>query len=309
MNSVLLAIIVLLVIILGVLGYLVLKTHALSQTPPEDKELQEIRKTVLQGFGDLRESLGSISEIGHDMKTFQRDFEKFLYAPKLRGGVGELILKDLLEQVLPRESFSLQHTFRTGSMVDAVIKSSKKIIPIDAKFPMDNYRRMVKEDLDDSERAEARKAFLRDAKGHVKSIGQKYILPEENTVDFAVMYVPAEALFYEIMATDDGTVADVAHESQVLVTSPQTFYCFLKTVLVGLEGEKIEEKARAILQSLSDIERKSSKLGDSLETLVRHIKNARDKADEVTRQYDLLSSAVSTARQLEPSDQKELKED
>src|SRR5690606_10387937 len=142
---------------------------------------------------DVNKEVGQMSEIGRSMKELQ----EFLKSPKLRGNIGEEILNDLISQLFPKNSFHLQYTFKSGEKVDAAIRTDAGILPIDSKFPMENFTKMIKADSD-TEKKSYEKEFLRDVKKHIDSIAKKYILPEEGTMDFALMYVPSETVFYDL---------------------------------------------------------------------------------------------------------------
>src|SRR6202162_228221 len=200
--------------------------------------------------GDLREKVGQIHEVG----KAAADLVNILRAPKLRGGMGELFLGDLLAQILPPEHFKLQHRFKNGDTVDAVIQIGNKFVPVDSKFPLENFRRIL-DSQSDSERVAARKQFLRDVKKHVDAIATKYILPDEGTYNFALMYVPAENVYYETIIKEDvgedRQLFSYALAKRVIPVSPNSFYAYVQTILLGLRGMKVEERAQEILGELS----------------------------------------------------------
>ncbi|MGH3041587.1 MAG: DNA recombination protein RmuC, partial [Gaiellaceae bacterium] len=180
----------------------------------------------------IHERLGKVDEATAQMneraKEFQR-FEQMLRPPKARGGVGELLLANLLADILPAARFDLQHGFRGGERVDAVIRLDDALIPVDAKFPLDNFQRFV-EATDDAARELHAKAFARDVKGHVDAIAQKYIRPDEGTYEFALMYLPAEAVYYELVCNrigGDANPVEHAQKRKVFPVSPKTFYTYL----------------------------------------------------------------------------------
>ena len=241
---------------------------------------------VIAGVG---KEVGQMSEIGRSMK----DLQDFLRSPKLRGNIGEQVLKELLGQFLPKESFHLQYRFRTGEIVDAAIKTESGIIPIDSKFPMENFKNMMKAESE-AEKKVFEKEFGRDVKKHIDDIAKKYILPEEGTIDYALMYVPSEPVYYEIMSNMP-EISDYAHKKRVLPVSPSTFYAYMRAILMSFEGKKIEERARAILAALRGIKGDSEKFGDALRVLTKHINDTKNTSDLVNSRYVSLHSKIDTA--------------
>jgi DNA recombination protein RmuC len=236
--------------------------------------------------------LGHMQEIGRSMK----DLQDFLKSPKLRGNVGEQVLKDLLEQYFPRTNFDTQHQFNSGERVDAILKTDKGLIPIDAKFPMENFQKLQRAETDDARNA-AVKDFVRDVKKHVTDIAKKYILPGEGTVDFAVMYIPSESVYYEVIQQDED-LNEFAREKHVLFVSPNSFYYFLKVLLIGLEGKKIEEGSRKILEALKAIQQDAGRFSDQLGVLTTHLTNAKNTLDRVNSEYAKLSGRIEDVRLL-----------
>jgi DNA recombination protein RmuC len=161
-----------------------------ESTKTMNKRLDQAAEVI----SDVKKELGSMNEIGRSMK----DLQSFLKSPKLRGNIGEQVLRELLMEMLPSDNYILQYTFKTGDRVDALLKVDEGYIPVDSKFPMDNFKNMMEaEKLE--ERESIKKLFLRDVKKHIDDISKKYILPAEGTVDFALMYIPSEAVYYEIV--------------------------------------------------------------------------------------------------------------
>lgn len=252
-------------------------------------------------IGGVQKELGGMAEIGRGL----RDFQEFLRSPKLRGNIGEQILKDLLEQMIPKANFRLQYTFKTGDRVDAIIKTKNGLIPIDSKFPMENYQRYSKA-KDEKEKENYLNNFFKDFKKHINTISKKYILPSEGTVDFAIMYLPSEAVYYESIKNEE--ISRYAGEKKVFFVSPNSFYYFLQIVLQALENEKIEEKAKEVLKTLRAIHNDSQKLGEDLSVLGKHINNAKNSMESVQNSYFRLGSKIETAGQLQAGEVKEIKE-
>ena len=253
------------------------------------KAVNERLDNAARVIGKVSKELGEMSEIGRQMK----DLQDFLKSPKLRGNIGEQVLKELLGQMLPKQSFHMQYGFKTGSVVDAAIKTANGIIPIDSKFPMESFRRIMSAD-DDREREVARKSFINDVRKHIRDISSKYILTEEGTIDYALMYIPSEAVYYEIV--NDPDLFDYAGNNRVLPVSPVTFYAYLKAILMSFEGQKIEEKARYILDALKAIETDTKNFGEDFRVLIKHITNAKNTADSAGSSFGQLQSRISSVR-------------
>lgn len=262
-----------------------------------NKHINERLDNASKVIGKVNKELGEMSEIGRSMK----DLQDFLRSPKLRGNIGEQVLRDLLEQNIPRDNFALQHSFRSGTIVDAMVKTDKGIIPIDAKFPMESFRALMNAETEEKRRS-AQKSFIRDVKKHIDDIAKKYILPEEGTVDFALMYIPSEPVAYEI-SVNTPELIDHAHNRRVVCVSPNQFNYFLKVVLIGLEGKRIEEKAQFILDSLKAIEGDTTRFADEFRVLLKHIGNAKNMADSADSSFRQLQSRIESVRSVRAIDE------
>ena len=249
--------------------------------------LDHTTKTITEvqhHLGRLGQSSEQILEMGRDVHELQQ----VLRSPKLRGNLGELFLNDLLRQILPQGHYATQHRFGDGEVVDAVIRLKGGLVPVDAKFPLENFKRVIDADGDEASREEGGRKFARDVARHVDAIARKYIRPEEGTLDFALMYIPAENIYYEIIVKDDQQVKglrllDYALKHRVIPTSPNSFYAYLQTVLLGLRGLQIEENARAFMDRLAQIRRELDRFGEDYEVVGRHLDNATKKFREADR--------------------------
>ena len=256
------------------------------------QDIEVMRKRFEDGYGQMALRLGEIKEIGHTM----RDFQDFLKSPKLRGNIGEQVLRDLLNQVLPKGNFSLQYQFQEGQIVDAIVKTKQGIIPIDSKFPLEGFKRISQAKLEEQE--QYLREFVRDIKKHIDDISRKYILPQEGTVDFALMYVPSEPVYYEI-TLNQPELLEYGYDKKVYFVSPNSFYYFLKIIMIGLEGAKIEEASKRILDGLKAIQQESIKFGEELGTLASHIDHAKGASDRVQSRYGRLVGRIDGLRLLE----------
>ena len=252
-------------------------------------------------FASVQKSLGEMSEIGRNMKELQ----EFLNSPKLRGNIGEQVLKELLGQFLPKGTYKLQYRFKTGSIVDAAILTESGIIPVDSKFPMENFRKM-RTTQDNREQKMFEKEFFNDVKKHIDAISTKYILTQEGTIDFSIMYIPSESVYYEIVNND--MLYEYSSKKRVLAVSPMTFYAFLRSILIGFEGQKISQQAHKILANLRGIQQEFEKTNDNLETLGRHITNSYNMLTQVTTSFSKLGQQIESTKTLGETEEKEAKQ-
>jgi DNA recombination protein RmuC len=253
-------------------------------------------------IAQVQKNIGEFSEIGRSMQELQ----EFLQSPKLRGNIGEQVLKELLNQYFPKDSFKLQYSFKNGEKVDAVIKTSQGIIPIDSKFPIENFRRMIAE-KDAAAKEKIKKEFIADVKKHIQDIAKKYILVAEGTSDYALMYIPSESVYYEIINSPQ--LFDFAGQKRVLPVSPMSFYAYMKAILMSFEGQRIQSKAKEILAILQAIRKDYEKTDEALSVLTRHITNAYNQVSTVTKSFLSLGQKVTATRLIsEESEQKKLLE-
>lgn len=253
-------------------------------------------------IGELKREAGAFSEVSRSMKSLQ----DYLQSPKLRGNIGEMVLKDLISQMFPVSSFKLQHSFKSGVTVDAVIKTDAGLLPIDSKFPMENFQKLMSTTVK-TEGEVLRRAFIRDIKAHVTAISKKYILPEENTLDFALMYIPSESVFYEVAS--DQSLMEFARDSRVYPVSPNTLYAALQTILLSFEGKKIESRAKEVFKIMRGIQKDFGKTTDSMVTLGGHLTNAYNKFSDVQSQFNSIGQKLSSTRELTSEEDKKLIED
>jgi DNA recombination protein RmuC len=219
--------------------------------------------------------------------------EKVLRPPKARGGFGELLLENLLRDRLPPSAYDIQYTFRGGERVDAVIRV-EKLIPIDAKFPLDNFERMVDAESDE-QRVVFEKAFARDLKGHIDSIAEKYVRPLEGTYDFAFMYLPVEGVYYELVCGRTGALLEYAHDRRVFPVSPTTFTAYLQVIAFGLKGMEFEQSAHEVMAYLSDLRKDVGRFREDFELVGTHLGRAQTKYVEAEKRLDRFDGKLERA--------------
>jgi DNA recombination protein RmuC len=252
---------------------------------------------VQKSLGGLEEASRRIYEVGKDIASLQ----EILRAPKLRGGFGEFLLEDLLAQVLPADHFSAQYSFRSGEKADAVIKLGTSLVPVDAKFPLENFKRALQAESDE-ERTRAKKQFTADVKKHIDAIAQKYILPDEGTYDFALMYIPAENVYYETIIKDESTaeksLSEYALNKRVIPVSPGSFYAYLQAIVLGLKGMKVEARAKEIIRYIGRLQGDFARFRDDFDLVGKHLGHAQSSfqsADKRIEQFEqkLLSAEIA----------------
>ncbi len=237
-------------------------------------EANKLFSSLKQDFGELKESSNNMLEIGKQINELQ----SILSSPKLRGNLGETLLEELIKQVIPQGFYEFQYAFRDGSKVDAVIRTSERMIPIDSKFPKDEFQRYI-EAATDAEKNTALNRFSAVVKKQIDDIAEKYIRPAENTFDFAIMFIPSESMYYELLISDndENSAYRYAMKKHVVAASPNSFYAYIQAIAIGLKGMQIEKNAERVRDQLAQLENSLAKFDDNFETLGNHLRNASNK--------------------------------
>ncbi len=289
-------------------------TQLANRNAEVDRRLQGVTETMDRRLGELdtkvdrrlesasqttnkiHERLGKVDEATTQMLERAKDLarlEQALRPPKARGGFGELLLENLLRDRLPPSAYDMQHTFDSGERVDAVVRADR-IIPVDSKFPLDNYTKLVEAEADD-ERQLAERQFARDVKQHIDAIAAKYIRPDEGTYDFAFMYIPVEAVYYELACGKTGALLSYAHERRVFPVSPTTFTAYLQVIALGLRGMQIEEHAHEVMAYVAELQRDFDRFSDDFDKIGTHIGHAQSKYHEAGKRLDRLETKLERA--------------
>lgn len=245
----------------------------------------------LKTIGQLREQIGQLQgsnnkmlELGNDLKRLQH----ILASPKMRGELGEWSLENMLANILPAGTYKLQHEFADGKKVDALIQMPQYSVPVDAKFPLPGFE-AISDVEDANERLKLRKNFQRDVIKHIDKISAQYIRPNEGTLDFAMMFIPAENVYYETVIQQKGDTIDVlqyAHQKKVIPVSPNVFYAYLMTIVMGLHGLQIEKQAAEIRQSLGNLKGRFGDFVGTWELMGKHLRNTTSQYQTGQGQLD-----------------------
>ncbi len=261
-------------------------TNSLRQS---NSVIQDIQKKL----GTLEATTQNIQEIGKDISSLQ----EILQAPKLRGNLGEYLLEELLKDILPRDNFEIQYSFKDNTKVDAIIKLGDGIVPVDSKFPLESFQRLISAD-NDADKKKFKKEFTTSVKARIDEIANKYIKPSEGTFEFGMMYIPAENVFYEIIITDSLSdkqyeILNYAISKHVIPVSPNTFYAYLMAIVYGLKGFKIEQEAKTIIKQLSAVQTSFGNFYNDFQTLGNHLSRAESKYNDLNRSADKLNDKVN----------------
>jgi DNA recombination protein RmuC len=244
--------------------------------------------------GDVRERLGQLAEVTQRLEAVGQTVVKvqeLLQVPRLRGTLGEVWLEELLRQILPAGLYAMQHAFRSGERVDAVISVGNRLVPVDAKFPLEACQRMLAADAGTAERE--RRAFRKSLRERIDEIADKYIRPDEGTFEFALMYVPAENVYYEAVVRGEDlageeSIVGYALRRKVIPVSPNTFYAYLAAILHGLKGLEVEKEAREILDSLGGLQQQFARFDVAYRLVGKHLDHAVRQYDEAEKQIGLI---------------------
>jgi DNA recombination protein RmuC len=273
-------------------------TSLQGQTGILQKHMEGTQTTlsqVTEKMGALQQAATRMADLGRDMEDLQR----LLKSPKARGMLGELGLETLLGDMLPKDRVNYQYTFSDGKKVDAMVRLDKGLLPIDAKFPMESFQRLMEAPPED--RPKARKGLADSVKKKVDDIAKLYIRPGEGTLPLALMYLPAESLYYETFIArekDEEDLWDYAYHKQVLPLSPGTLSAYLKTVAMGLKAAAVEQNAKQVYELLATLERDLKAYKKPFEVLGSHINNAHKQYDESARSLQQFEGHLDRAREL-----------
>ena len=249
------------------------------------KAMDERLDNAARVIGDVQKSMGRV----HEALVPVSEIRDILKAPKLRGGLGEIMLERLLEEMMPPNMYAVQYGFADGERVDAVIKIGGQMVPIDSKFPLDKYREYTQA-TSDEERKAAKRAILAAVKKHIGDVA-KYIRPDEGTYPFAFMYIPSESIYYELFVASDAEnngLWQYAANTRVFPISSNTLYIYLQTISLGLKGMQIAEHARELLGQLEQLQKSLGDFRKNYEKIGTHLKNAQSAYDDTDKRLDKL---------------------
>jgi DNA recombination protein RmuC len=248
-------------------------------------------KNTREQIGLIQKQIGEVQEQSRELSQATQSLEGILGGAKTRGLLGEVTLQRLLEDSLPASQFALQHRFDSGEIVDAVIfLRDDKLMAIDSKFPLDAFRRIS------AEGDEARRAFATAVKGHADSIAKKYIVPNEGTLDLALMFVPSESVYCEMLNTGDGKgqqIDEYCRNKKIIAVSPNTLYANLCVIAMGLRGMQIEENAKRLLANLDGVQKNLETFADVFEKLGTHLKNAQQSYGEADKRFEKAQNTLA----------------
>ena len=274
---------------------------------------EQVRKSVDQGsravgekfesslkvIGDIKKVLGSLEETNKQMLDIGKDIsslQDLLKPPQIRGGFGELTLGHILAQLLPKENFEEKYRFKNGAVVDAVVRTGDKIIPIDSKFPLESFQRYI--EASEGKKKSYLREFERNVKAKIDDISAKYILEDEGTYDFALMYIPSENVYYQTILKEDlginsSSISDYALEKRVVPVSPNSIYAYLRVIYIGLRGMQFERNVRKIVEDFARLNKEFEKFEEEFRKLGGHLGHAKGSFDRADRQLDIFSDRLA----------------
>lgn len=278
-----------------------LDTKLYQQTHTLDTRMQASTNNLLEltrTMAEVKESNKKIHALGKDIASLS----DILKSPKLRGNLGEFLLEEVLKNYLHPEQYSLQYAFKSGEKVDACIHlSGEHILSIDSKFPLENFQKFL--GAEDIDKDTFYRQFIRDVKKHIDAISSKYILPQEQTFDFALMYIPAESIYYDLMVSGQNPeLSSYAFSKKVVPVSPSTLFTYIQILLLGFKGLKIEENAERILKNISQLQKYIENMSIEFDKLGKHLGNAQGS-------YQATTKALSRVTLVSDAMEKEIEEE
>jgi len=261
----------------------------LDENKDATKSVQGQVESFTKGMAELRGRVEQVQESVKDVVSFQDIFK----SPKLRGNWGETSLDSSLSQYFGKGQYETQHYFKSGEAVDAVLKLPDGLfLPIDSKFNWENFEKMIRAE-NDEERKKYKKQFFLDVRKKIDEIAGKYILPSEDTTDFALMYVPAETIYYELINNiENDDISKYARSKKVILVSPNTFYLTISVVYQWFKNVEFGKQTKEIMKRLERISADGGKLAEEFRVLGKHINNAQGAFDSTERRLDLMVDRV-----------------
>lgn len=251
------------------------------------REVSKQLKSSTDALLQMTQKVGEMQQTSRDLSSATQTLQSVLGGAKTRGSLGEIALETLLADALPRAAYDTQYRFvSTGAIVDAVVRHGDRLLCVDSKFPLEAFRRLSDEGDD------ARRDFCAAVRKHADAIADKYILPDERTLEYALMFVPSESIYYELLMSTDtkhGRLEEYCRAKRVLPVSPNTFFAILSAVAISLQGQQIEENAKQMLANLSGVMRQIEGFAETYERLGTHLRNAQ-------RNYEEADSKLNRAR-------------
>lgn len=288
------------------------------------ERLQHLSGSMAQELGQqgqvmlqMRGQLGGLAEAAKNMQAVGQDIaslQDILRAPKLRGNLGELFLEEILRQVLPQDAYQMQYRLaavdtRAHVTVDAVIRLADHLVPIDSKFPLESFQRLLHSQ--DDEQVQRRRDFLTVVRKHINDVADTYIRPDAGTYDFALVYLPAENIYYEAVIRNEASdgalnLSEHAAKRKVVLVSPNTLYAYLLTIAYGLRGLRIEKQAKDMHAELSKFQKQFSKFADDFDKVGDHLNRAKSKYDEANKRAQKMTGQVDSMMGLTTQTEQEL---
>jgi DNA recombination protein RmuC len=259
-------------------------THSAQIASAGQTAIANELKNTREQIGLIQRQLGEVQEQSRGLSAATQSLEMVLGGAKTRGLLGEVTLQRMLEDSLPPSQFAMQYRFSSGEVADAVIfLRDEKLMTVDSKFPLEAFRRIA------NDGDEARRAFATAVKGHADSIAKKYIVPSEGTLDVALMFVPSENVYCEMLSTTDNRgvqIDEYCRSKNIVAVSPNSLYAHLCVIAMGLKGMQIEENAKRLLANLNGVQKNMGTFAEVFEKLGTHLKNAQQSYSEADRRFE-----------------------
>jgi DNA recombination protein RmuC len=264
------------------------------------KMLQQLGTDTTKTIREVTEKLTKLDDTNKRVVEFAtqlQSLENILKNPKHRGILGEYFLEDLLSKVMPQGTYKMQYKFNDGEIVDAALMIRDKIIPIDAKFSLEKYNQ-IQEETDKTRRETLEKEFKKDLKGRIDETS-KYIRPEEGTSDFAIMFIPAEGIFYNLLVFKVGSTSvssedliNYAFSKKVIIVSPNTFFAYLQTILQALKALQVEQSVKEVMKNVKRLGKHLANYQDHMDKMGRHLSTTVGSYNSATKEFGKIDKDV-----------------